>query len=116
MLVMRLTAPVIPDAAELEFAEYKPTGTVHIHQYVPPRWREAPGEADYSITFAEGLQLMSTTKQRMICGTRFRIGWGGPGEWTDCFEDDAFCVRCIRALSDQSARAFEHRRPGDPDD
>lgn len=111
-----MTTTAIPESADLEFAEYTPTGTVHIHQYVPPRWLRSAGEPEVSLGFAEGLEQMSTTKQRMICGEQFRIGWGGRGEWTDCFEDDAICGRCVRALGDQSARAFEHRRPGDPDD
>jgi hypothetical protein len=105
---------VIPEDAELEFAVYKPTGTVHIHQYVPRPGAEGYEEATENLSFAEGLEAMFTTHQRMLCGAHFLINiLGAPGDWTDRFEDDAICARCVRALGGQSARAFEHARPGD---
>jgi hypothetical protein len=104
----------IPEGAELEFAVYKPTGTVHIHEDCPAPYVHAPVS---EMSFSEGLMAMWTTPQRFICGARFRAtpGLSSPGEWVDCFEDDAICIRCVRALGDQSPRAFEHPRPGDGD-
>ncbi len=110
---MSTVKPVpVPDGAEIEFAEYRATGTVHVVEHVPAPYIRAAGLAEMS--FGEGLMAMFSTPRPMLCGARFTVGFpGSRGEWTDCFEDEAFCVRCIRALGDQSARAFEHPRPGD---
>lgn len=109
------TSP-IPEHVDLEFAVYMPTGTVHIHEDCPTPYVHAPVS---EMPFAEGLMAMWTTPQRMICGARFRVSPGlpgCPGEWTDCFEDEAICGKCVRALGDQSPRAFEHHRPSDDED
>jgi hypothetical protein len=107
-------APRIPDSAEIRFVVYTPTGTVHIHEHCPAPYVRAPVS---EMSFAEGLMAMWTTHQRMLCGEHFLVGFpGARGDWEDCFEDDDFCARCIRALGDQSPRAFEHRRPSDPED
>lgn len=101
-----------PPEADLDFVEYQPSGTVHVHEYIPPPWTRAAGLEHLS--FGEGLMAMFTTPRRMLCGQRFLVGFpGAPGDWTDCFEDEAICGRCVKVLGGQSPRAFEHPQPGD---
>ena len=108
-------APVIPDRAEIQFAVYKPTGRVHVVCHEPEPWED--GVEIEKVSFAEGLQGMFETPRRMICGARFIVGLpGARGEWEDVFPDEDICGACVRVLGDRSARAFEHRRPGDEHD
>jgi hypothetical protein len=45
----------------------------------------------------------------MLCGTRLRHTWpGAPGQPVSELPDENLCRACVRALGDQSVRAFEH--------
>jgi hypothetical protein len=48
----------------------------------------------------------------MLCGTRLHHTWpGAPGRLVSVFPDESLCRACVRALGDQSVRAFEHPQP-----
>jgi hypothetical protein len=50
----------------------------------------------------------------MLCGTRLRHTWpGAAGQPVSEFPDENLCRAGVRALGDQSVRAFEHPQPGD---
>lgn len=98
-----------PESEDLEFIRNTRTGTVHI---LP--WDDSPEEipaGDWGDAVAARL---ASPPPGMLCGTRLRHGWPGePGEPVDEFGDNDLCVACVRALGDQSVRAFEHPQPGD---
>jgi hypothetical protein len=55
---------------------------------------------------------------RVLCGAVVVVpaDGRGPGRWTDEFDDEDLCWSCWRALGPaHQHRAFEHRRPGDPE-
>lgn len=95
------------DDGALEFIANRQTGTVHVSAgpCEPPESARGLFDAGY-------VGLL----EAMLCGTKLRTGAGYAELYAyllDTFEDDALCARCVRALGDQSARAFEHPRPGD---
>jgi hypothetical protein len=103
----------IPADAELEFAQNTKTGTVHILQYSPPPCLD---HSPVTMPFAAGLEAMANHRTTMLCGRRLWLEpWGKAGDRVDVFDDDDLCIGCVTAMGDQSARAFEHRQPGDPD-
>lgn len=102
------TLRIAPESADLEFARLNRTGTVHV---VP--WCPRPDDDDFDpqdITWAEA-GLMMLEPVILLCGERFVInGMDLPncGVPVDEFADEDICGRCVRALGDQSVRAFGH--------
>lgn len=99
---------IAPEHADLEFARYNPTGTVHVLPYTPGPYDEGFDPAD--ISWAEaGLLMLEPTI--MICGDRFVVNdmdLPNCGVRVNEFADMDICDRCFKTLGDQSVRAFEH--------
>lgn len=75
----------------LQFAKNSKTGCVHIMRWCP---RDEPAP------FAE---VVLSALVQVLCGTNL---WDSLYVAGDGFTDDALCIACIRALGDQSWRAF----------
>lgn len=99
-----------PESEELEFIENTRTGTVHI---LP--WDDRPPEKIPEGTLGDvAFVLLTGPAPLMLCGTRLRHTWpGAPGQPVSEFPDENLCRACVRALGDQSVRAFGHPQPGD---
>jgi hypothetical protein len=108
----------IPDHADLEFAQQARTGRVHVLPYRPERWEEdAPPvmlagflpEMPTDPAGAEAVVDAILGRVKVLCGYQGYTAPGGSLQYVgrEHFEDDAFCVSCIRALGDKSWRAFE---------
>jgi hypothetical protein len=101
---------VPPEGQALDFIENTGTGSVHILPWndseptpVPPGgWGDA---------IAALLTAPATTDVVRLPAPPHLAG--GPGQPVSSFPDEALCAACVRALGDQSVRAFEHPQPGD---
>lgn len=81
----------VPPEGE-EFGKNAETGRVHIMPWTPRD--EAP--AIFSFDLGDAYT-------KMLCGTRL---WPAVYVAGDDFADSDLCARCVRALGDQSDRAF----------
>ena len=116
MTETRSARRIPPESELLEFARTSTTGTVHVVGYGPDSYwvpllrRENPEAAAI-------LGLLSSPR-RMLCGTRLLVssvdGQQAVWESGDAFADDDLCEGCVRAMGDQSWRAFhaDNRGPG----
>jgi hypothetical protein len=107
---------VPPEGELLEFVRVTRTGRVHVLPSPPgPIERALPGPP----SDAEVVNLLALAgRQPMLCGTRLIVGpdssWQAVRTAGYAFEDDDLCPGCIRALGDQSHRAFHVDNRGEP--
>lgn len=102
-----MSTRIPPESEQLEFAQNTSTGRVHIlcggeaRNWVPSTRLNHEAEAMLSLV---------SEPCRMLCGARLLVGSSDerPAVWTAgyAFDDDALCVRCVRALGCDSWRAF----------
>lgn len=104
----------IPEQAELWYVRQVRTGKVHIMLHLPERWEDDAPPVMLASPFpvsAEGTDLVDAILGlvKVLCGYEGYTAPGGRLQYTgrEDFEDDALCARCVRALGDQSPRAFE---------
>jgi len=114
-VVSRMPLPGEP----LRFARNTRTLTVHIVTHAPEPGEPGAVVREYA-SFAEGLADMFTTPCHMLCGRRLLVGAfdSYPAVWMagSEFADDDLCIACVRALGEQSWRAFHSDERGEPDD
>lgn len=103
-----------PENAELQFARNNQTGTVHVLPYQPVQEHAVPEAIAELLNSSEMFALPAVRALRMLCGTRLFVGISGtdPAVQVEAFADEDTCHACVRALGDQSPRAFEHPVPG----
>jgi hypothetical protein len=106
-----------PPGEDLEFARHTGTGTVHILAWIPdPDWRDVQGaKGCVSVAHLTPEQVgdLVVNRRTMLCGQAFSFGdYGHRAKPVEVFADEDICMSCVRALGDQSSRAFEHPQPG----
>lgn len=99
-----------PESEELKFVRNTKTGTVHVQ----PRDGSDPVDVPAGTGWGEAVAAwLAAPPPGMLCGARLRLEPWGSAEYVGTFEDEDLCAACVRLLGGQSARAFEHPRPGD---
>jgi hypothetical protein len=103
-----------PEGEPLQFVRNVESGTVHILPVGSDGIERALPDAE--VTAAEVLYCVG--RRPMLCGTMLITGFDErfPACYTTgyAFTDDQLCVRCVRALGDQSWRAFHADNRDDP--
>lgn len=102
----------------LRFVRNTKAGRVHILPWVDGHIERAlPGPRD--VSFAEVVNQLAG-RQPMLCGASLIVGpdddW--PAVRVGSFADDDLCIACVRAMGEQSWRAFhvDNRGSEDPDE
>jgi hypothetical protein len=95
-----------PLGARLEFTRNNKTGTVHVMPHGLESWPS--GFRGMNVAADAEKYVNALVMPRMLCGAR---AWPSHtrsdlGMVVTDFSDDDLCARCVRALGDQSWRAF----------